>query len=379
MSKSLRNEVNVFAEHTFPEIYNRPRLDLIIRFIEFINSPKRGLIVLPITVGVFFIGQIFNPKFLQWLNIPIDTSRIIIDQRVSNLATIFSITLVVIGWLLTNLSVKESLSFQLLFKRTYLYPIFYFVGTLISCLIIFSLLRHEVFINLGNIVIAGTLLIIIALTLITMLFVKFIKVVDSAFIYNALAEEVIKEASILARMEIMTRRSRTVYNETCEQLGLEDGIGFNKDLSGHTGINITKKEKNNKVNELDWETAFDSVTKFEVYDVDLEKLEKEIKQLGKLTNCYFRPLQVGSNIGENFFPFYIHSRIILPEKIDQKVRKAFRLKTQQEKIVADNRHLNYFNERFMKDVKDGKSDNIEKGLALYSRLFDLEDKIYSKC
>jgi hypothetical protein len=379
MSKSLRKDVYQFARVTFPEVYPHVRLSLLKRFVSFLNSPKRALWVVPITITLFTIGQMFSPAFLQWMHIPVDSSRIIIDQRISNLATIFSITLVVIGWLLTNLSVKESLSFQLLFKRTYLYPIFYFVGTLIACLIIFSLLRHESYIDLGNIVIAGTCLIILALILITFLFVGFIKVVDAAFLYDALGAEVIKEVNVLAKTEILTRRSRTLYKEECESLNLNDGIRFNTNLSAHTGVNITPLEDDIESSQEDEADIFGSKKKYEVYDMNLERLSSQVEQLNMTDTCYFSSLQIGSVITENYCPFYIHNNITLPNKFSRKVRKAYCLRPPRQIKRLETRHLAYFNDRFMKDVKEGKTDNIQKGLAIYAMMFDLEDKIYSKC
>src|SRR5262245_9544599 len=127
MSKSLRKDVIYFAKQTFPEVYPKISFSPLSNFLSFINSSKRGLIVIPITILFLLIGQFLSPKFLQWIHIPEETARYIIDQRIANLATIFSITLIVIGWLLTNLAIRESYSFRLLFKKTYLYPIFYFV------------------------------------------------------------------------------------------------------------------------------------------------------------------------------------------------------------------------------------------------------------
>lgn len=379
MSTSLRKDVNDFARMTFPEVYPRVRLSSVKNFITFINTPKTGLWVVPITISLFVLGQMFSPNALQWLHIPVATSYIIIDQRVSNLATIFSITLVVIGWLLTNLSIKESLSFKLLFKRTYLYPIFYFVGTLIACLIAFSLLRHEHFVNLGNIVIAGTCLIILALILITFLFVGFIKVVDAAFLYNALGTEVIKEVNIQARKEILIRRSRTVYKEKCESLNFQNGIGFNTDLSNYTGINITPFTPPDNIPNPVNINLFASDYNYEIYDMNLEALDKPIQPLTFTNTCYYRPIHIGLNITENFFPFYIHNNIVLSNNFAARIRKTFRLRTPREIKKLETTHLVYFNERFMKDIKEGKKDNIEKGLAIYATIFDLQDKIYSKC
>ncbi|MGB8193686.1 MAG: hypothetical protein WCF67_17270 [Chitinophagaceae bacterium] len=379
MSRSLRKDVQQFAKVNFPEVYGKQRFVPVQRLLHFFNSPNRGLLIIPIILSIFMIGQIINPPFLQWMHISSDTARIIIDQRTANLATIFSITLVVIGWLLTNLSVRESLSFQLLFKKTYLYPIFYFVSTLTACLILFSLLRHESFINLPNIVIAGTGLIILALILITTLFIKFINVVDSAFLYNALSIEVMKEIHFQAQFEIPRRRSTTEYSQACEIINLTDGIRFNTDLSNHTGINITPLDIKEDQKPTDLVDLFASKQKFEIVDINLEKLKSFSKSVNSALAGYYRPLHLGSQITENFHPFYFEHNIVLPAESSKKLRKVYKLRTPREPVEFSSRHLTYFNERFLKDVKEGKKENIENGLEIYARIFDLENKINSLC
>lgn len=378
MSNSLRRDVSQFAKSTFPEIYQSSP-SLFKKTVNLFNSRLRGLWVIPITISFFLLGQLINPEFIQWMHISTETARTIVDQRITNLATVFSITLVVIGWLLTNLSVRESLSFQLLFKKTYLYPIFYFISTLTGCLLICSLLRHESFINLQNIVIAGTLLIVLALILITFLFVRFINVVDAGFFYDALGTEVINEVHTLAKIEILSRRSRTEYGEKCKSFNLNDGINFNTDLTGHTGINITPFNYGPQQNQDDVDFIFGAKKKYAIIDMNLDKLAKAFELLAIHKGSYYRPLQLGANITENFCPYYIPKNITLPKKFASKIRKVFLLRTPEETKNFQNRHLNYFNERFKIDVKEGKKDNIEKGLAIYARIFDLEDKIFSTC
>ena len=378
MSTSLRKQVKKYAKITFPEVYPHTSFRLLKVVTTFINSRSRGLLVIPVTLVVFIIGQVTGSGFMGWMHIPVDTSRIIIDQRATNLATIFSITLVVIGWLLTNLSIRESLSFQLLFKKTYLYPIFYFISTLIGCLILFSLLRHESFINLGNVVIAGSILIIIALILITFLFIRFIDVVDAAFIYTALSAEVMKEVNALAKVEILSRKSGVLYNEQCKGFGLRTGGGFNTDLSDHTSVNIFPDSGEEDESSTNIDSFFERKS-FEVRDINLENLEAQISKLNIREVSYYAPLQLGSVISENFVPFYIHNNIRLPGNFFKMIKKSFVFKPAREKQVIEPHHLTYFNDRFLKDVKEGKKDNIQNGLLLYAQIFDLENKIFNKC
>ena len=76
---------------------------------------------------VYFIGSSINVSFLNFINLSFDSAKIIIDNRIANLATIASLTLVVIGFLFANLAIKDPYAYTLLFKYTWLFPIFYFI------------------------------------------------------------------------------------------------------------------------------------------------------------------------------------------------------------------------------------------------------------
>lgn len=377
---SLRKQVNAFASNTFPEVFHNGADRIIPKLLNKINSKGWGLIVVPITLSVLIMGLLIRPSWLQFFHVSTDTARIIVDQRLTNLATIFSISLVVVGWLITNISVKESISYQLLFKRTYLYPIFYYIISLLGGLMLFSMLRHESYIDMGSIVVTGTYLIIIALALIVFLFVRLINVVDTAFFYEALERQVLQEVNYITKDLIIQRKSEKIYKENCEALGLTDGIRFMTDLSNHTGINITPLADNNEPAEkTSADDIFATRKRYVVHDIKLSKISNRIKPLERKQVSYYRPLQLGSAISENYFPFYFHNDTAIPKKLPGHIKKAFSLRTPKEAVMKSNPYQDYFNEKFLKDIKEGKKENIQKGLAIYTKIFDLQNKINKHC
>ncbi len=378
-STSLRKETSKFSRETFPELFMAWPKVIYTYLKDRFNTTIGGLLIVPATILSFLCGQFFHPSFLEVICIPEITAHAIIDQRTANLATIFSITLVVIGWLLTHISIKESISFQMLFKHTYLYPIFYFIISLIGCMMIFSLLRHEELINMGNIVIAGTLLILFALVLIVFLFVRLIKVVDVNFYYVSLEKQVMVAVFKMARSEIMERKSLKLYKSFCEKLGFRDGIQFMTDLTQHTNININQQRENMSLSKESNPINFPVINK-RVKDVNLCCISYALRNVSINNNSYYRPLHLDIGIHQNYNPFYLAGKPEINRGKLLQIKRAFKLRKPLSSVYNNrDEYLSRLHERFLKDVKESKEENIEKALAIYAKIYDLENKIIREC
>jgi hypothetical protein len=170
-----------------------------------------------------------------------------------------------------------------------------------------------------------------------------------------------------------------MYKEKCAELKLKDEIRFGTDLSNHFGINITPLKNDSLTPYKESPDIFASREKYEIYDINILRLKKHIEKLSLDEKCYFRPVYLGSVITENFNPFYFPRTVKLPKKFRQKVKCAFSLRNPRKQVVFNNENLQYFNERFLKDVKEGKGENIKRGLEIYAQIFDLENKIINQC
>jgi hypothetical protein len=276
---SLRKEVENVVGREYSDVQrakNKAR-----NFINHVlNERIGGLWVVIIPLISFIIGQIFRPKFLQVIPLSLDSSKTIIDQRITNLVTIFSISMVVIGWLFTNISIKDGISYKLLFKWTYLFPIFYFIVALLICLIICSLLRESKYLDLGAFVVTGTYLIVVALVLISSMFYRLIIAVGKDFHFKVLEKEVLNEVRLNSFRKITERVSRKIYSTVLEEAGFTKYIGFSDNLSDHQGINILPREEEPaSTGTAAMETYMSPKFQRKISDIYISKLKKSLKNI----------------------------------------------------------------------------------------------------
>ncbi|MFW5983468.1 MAG: hypothetical protein ACOCQ4_03120, partial [bacterium] len=166
----------------------------IINFKEYAFDRNRWWFILILVIIVFAVGGIINVDFLNFIELTEPTAQILVDQRTGNIAAITAITLVVVGFLINNLAVKESFAYRLLFKHSYLYPVIYLTLSTIGCFFIVSTLRDELpSIRFINSVLAGTYLALIVLILIGFLFKRIIDFTNDRIIRRLLHNELIEE------------------------------------------------------------------------------------------------------------------------------------------------------------------------------------------
>jgi hypothetical protein len=378
---SLKQLTIAFGKQNFKEVFPNRHTKCKRWFLNFLGSAKSIKLIPFVTIIFFGIGQIkfLHLSFLQCLNILPSSAIGIIDQRTSNLATLFSITLVLIGWLLTNISVKEDVSFVLLFKRTYLYPIFYFIISLIACLMICSLLRDEKWFDLGDAIVSAMYLIIAALAAITFLFYRLLKVVGPDFLYSSLENEVMSELYQVARKNILREKSRSIYQKFCEGLGLVNGIKFGTNLTQFNGINITPSPNQN--NNTTTQSVSNVKRSFVIRDIKLSIISKEVKKLHLSGDNYYRQLSVTNYeyVPENYFPFFFNQNSGDIYPITKKILSAFKLKEFSKSAIVSNPNLDYLHKRFTKDVKGGDKENIKRSLDIFAKIFELENRIKKEC
>lgn len=166
-----------------------------------------------------FIGIDFNLfGYLKFKDV--STLSIIIDQRISNIAAITSITLVVVGFLITNLAAKNKESIDLLFRKTKLYPIIYLILSAISVLLIVSFLRDSLdSLQFKNSIFMGICLMLTILVLIGYLFSNLIRVTNPQYLYSLFSEDLYTNAKHLIYNEKVEHYSKKILYEKFKNYG----------------------------------------------------------------------------------------------------------------------------------------------------------------
>jgi hypothetical protein len=378
MSKihSLKKQVETFGQLKFNDIFQHDKRQILVVFVEKMSTQYGGLFVVPFVIILFILSQILHPSFLPIIIVPKETARIIIDQRTTNIAALFSISLVIIGWLFANISNKESISFEMLFKQTYLYPTFYFIITLIICLMLCSLLRDETWMDLGNAVVCGTYMIIAALVAITFLFGRLLVVVKPNFFFNSLEKEILKEARFSAKNEIIQRASLKIYKKFSENFGFEDKIVFGTNLQHHRGVTLTlaKIADGSGKDNID---LFSFKKTFIIKNVRMNTMDKYLKQLILKGINYYVPIRLGMAINENFCGFYLSEETTATGT--NQINNSIKIKEVDEIKSFLTPKLDYLCKRFEKDVEAGNKENIERELIIFTKVFDLENRVNKDC
>lgn len=186
-------------------------------------SNRNNWYVIFLLVGICFaIPLVFNCEFLNVITISEKTLNILVDQRTTNIATIISISLVVVGFLINNLAVKSPTTYKLLFKKSLLYLTIYLTLSTIFWFIVLSTLRDTIPQHpFSRSVVAGTYLSLFILVLIGILFRNIIYYTNEKEINSMLSKELIKEAKNNLKTILLKKYSSKIYQEFMSERGLK--------------------------------------------------------------------------------------------------------------------------------------------------------------
>lgn len=182
-------------------------------------SSRNNWIWIFILVTIFFIIPIFLdfPVF-NIITFNKDTVRSLVDQRTTNIATIISISLVVVGFLINNLAIKSPVTYKLLFNRSLLYLTIYLTLSTIFLFIIISTIRDTIpELIYAKLVLAGTYLSLIILFLIGVLFRKIIYFTNEKEISSMLSQELLTEGKNKLKLILIKKYSSEIYKSFMDE------------------------------------------------------------------------------------------------------------------------------------------------------------------
>ena len=221
----LRHRVKSHIRENHKDLFDPLNKNLFNRFTNYISDKEQWWVILLFVLIVFAFSSLFSSiDFLNFINLKDETSRILVDQRTTNIATIISITLVVVGFLINNLAVKSSLTYKLLFKKSYLYPTIYLTLSTIGCFIIVSTLRDTKipFFDFSRAVLAGTYLVFIILFLIGFLFRTIIQFTNDKEISGMLHKQFMNEARENMKGILLRKYSIEQFTSSVQKAGAKE-------------------------------------------------------------------------------------------------------------------------------------------------------------
>lgn len=358
----------------------------------YISDSKRWWLVVLLALGFLSLSPFINLSFLNILKIEPATAIYIVDQRAANIATIISITLVVVGFLINNLSVKSPVVYRLLFKYSYLHPIIYLTLSTIAYFIVVSTLRDTLssFV-FTRIVLAGTYLSFVILFLIGFLFQKVFRFSNKNEIIKILADELLHEASEKTKQILLLKYGKQIFNDEMKKKGAseydwsENWEYFNSkiEITEVTDKEIQTKQKDFKI----------------IHDINLVAVSDFISKIGLNEQHHHNwPVHL------NFFSFHSNRQKIIPkqrnkilyqklhlemsidvntnfiwekgrkntEKEKKKLRSVLVMKTQSAKVKDTEAMRKYFDQELEDSTEHGQYKNIQILLDSYTKLYEFQ-------
>ena len=329
----------------------------------FVSDKNQWWLVILMVFCVFALGMFVNVEFLNIFKLTIETAKLIVDQRTTNIATIISITLVVTGFLITNLALKSPLTYQFLFKKSLLYFTLYLTLSTIACFIVLSTFRDSISdnFNFPGTVLAGTYLVIVILFLIGYLFRILTLFTDEMKILKLLHHELITEAKKMLRRNLFKKYALEEFNKQMTAAGAEkfDALGF-------IANNLYSFNTSN-------ETLPDNIVQGKlIKDINIYRITKYIrKKRSKGYIVYYNELTL-ENVSNGYNNFWWIKDYKIP-KWRQALFKFSVLKsditTQQ---LTSDIYMNYFLERLDEYTEKGRLKELNFVLNSLKDIYVLE-------
>lgn len=324
------------------------------------------LSVFLLVLAFFGASRYLNFEILNFLDFDSNLAKAVVDQRTTNIAAIISMSLVVVGFLITNLASKSPITLKLLFKESRLYFTLYLTFSTISCFIILSTFRETLddFV-FTRAVLAGTYLCIIILIVIGYLFRKIIYFTDDKHIAKMLKKELLNEAKEKLKLQLLKKYSREIYirfaSRRCTQ------YEFQINLPLLLSPNFTVTAANNEAEETEVYRELKNVNllllKFYIY---MQKRKKE-------NTVSFKSVSLNETFNYNEDLLWVNDR--KNSKLSKWFLK-FCLLTERDnaKKAALNAYRNEFDKMILESAQENKYGKLEVTLEAYLDLYKLQMK-----
>lgn len=290
-------------------------------------------------------------------------AKVLADQRTANVATIISMTLAIVGLLMSNMAIKEPLAYSVLFKQSYLYFIIYFTLTSIFLLVIISTLRdsftQEYHYLYDRLVLAGTYLALIVLFFIGHLFRTIIKVINPVHINKSLQAELVEEARQTLRSHLFNQYCTKHYHALMKNLGIEY---YSLSMAFDTAVFTKNTDK--KVEFPEPETKF-------IYDINLTKIKKKYCNPSTGDRFHYRSLEIGKKSNE-YDNFIWNSGTSNNEKQRKFLKSCVILTDKDLEEDIPTTYRNYFDQKLEDATQAGRHKEVKSILDAYLEIYDLQ-------
>jgi hypothetical protein len=362
-SNSLKAQVTKELRNKHENLFKKPHSEFYDLCLEKFFSKQQWWLIALLTIFIFWVSRFINIDFLNFITLKKESAVGIVDQRSSNVATIISMTIAVIGFLIGNIAVKESFAYRLLFERSRLYTVIYFILSTIGCLICISALRETItddFIYV-RLIITGTYCVVLILFLIGFLFRRIIRFTNSKEIQEMFHNEMINEAKTNLKSILISQASAIKIRTFFEESGLTD-YSLSAAMDRLNPFNSGPAEINEK----------NQVTLMILDDIYLSAIDVYIKQLLN-KEYYYRELVLEKSI-DYYDDFIFPKEGANPGKNKKQLIKLLSLKKIPKKDSEKYKVRTYFEQKLEEFSNESKHKSMEGVLDTYLEVLILEMK-----
>lgn len=328
------------------------RLNFVSAYLGFLSQRDKWWLVLIHVLVLLLLFTFLRFEWFMFVEFADKTAATLIDQRASNVATIISMTLAVIGLLLGNLAIKDNQTYQLLFIKSRLYLILYYTLSVICCLIVISTLRDTVPKAIfEQFVLAGTYLALFILFGIGYLFRTIIKFANATSIQAILTVELLAEARNNLRIHLLHKYSLESFIHLMQQHQVS---------ARQVPLGELPDQSAPKLEKL-------------VYDMNLSKLAKEmVKDKTGTPKAY--TVAMSLNLLTSGHATFISPDIGRSAKRPMDLSGCVTLRKPSKLVNQSQVYRSYFASKLNEYSTEGKHAKVAEVLSVYHKMFELQMK-----
>lgn len=213
LSQRTKNKI----KENHPDLYKGNRGKIKKNILDFLSRSNSWFVVVLVVPCLFLISLIDIP-LLNVFVLKYETARSMVDSRVGDVATVISLSFVIIGFIISGIAKKSSVSYWLIVRKSWMFPIVYSGLSLIGCLFILSLLKDTLVpFHFTQLTIAGVYLSVFMLFLIGLLFRRVLSFADENILYQEIEKELLEEATTNLYISHTKQYSKVIFNQFLEE------------------------------------------------------------------------------------------------------------------------------------------------------------------
>ena len=346
MKNSLKKHVNQLIKEKNPNLIES-KID---SFSQSINEQNNWYIIVFIIFFFFFIIHLINIPFLNFIPIEEENIKTLINNRTTNIVTMISVTFAVIGFLIANLAIKESFTYNILFKKSGFFPVAFTALTLIVCFILLSTFTDWFPLDYQrDALLVGTYFISIVIFLIGYLFTNLVRFTNQKYILDLVQKKLISES----KRNLFSIGQTIISLHEVQKLGLYN-------YSRTFVKNMTKGD-------FILTSGYNVVS-----DIKINKLSRKIGQLKHSKKIFINNLFLNREIvGNEDGLFFVEETSYQILKQDLKeLNKCIVISKKSKETYTDAKE--YILQKLEENVKSNNHKLVEKYLNMLSEAYELQ-------